>query len=140
MKARSLTKETISQLGIRETNFPEFKVGDTIAVSLRIIEGNKERVQTFEGDVISVRNNGASSTFTVRKMGAHGIAVERIIPFHSPKLELIKVVKRGVVRRAKLYYLRKRVGNHARIEEKVVAREQKKIAAVHADVAGSLAE
>jgi large subunit ribosomal protein L19 len=125
MKARSLTKETISQLGIRETTFPEFKVGDTIAVSLRIIEGAKERSQTFEGDVISFRNNGASSTFTVRKMGAHGIAVERILPFHSPKIEWIKVIKRGVVRRAKLYYLRKRIGNHARIEERVVVRDKK---------------
>lgn len=124
MKARSLTKETIASLGMRELPFPAFNVGDTIAVSLRIIEGNKERTQVFEGDVIAIRKNGASSTFTVRKIGAHGIAVERILPFHSPKIESIKVIKRGVVRRAKLYYIRKRLGNSARIQEKVTSREQ----------------
>lgn len=125
MKAQTLTKETIAQLGVRSHNFPTFSVGDTIAVSLRIIEGTKERVQVFEGDVIAINKNGASTTFTVRKIGAHNVAVERIIPFYSPKIESIKLIKQGVVRRAKLYYLRKRVGNSARIEEKIVVKGKK---------------
>lgn len=124
MKAQTLTKETIAQLGVRTHNFPTFNIGDSIAVSLRIIEGNKERLQVFEGDVIAKNNNGASSTFTVRKIGAHSIAVERIIPLNSPKIESIKVIKRGIVRRAKLYYLRDRVGNSARIKEKIVTKDK----------------
>lgn len=127
MKAQTLTKETIAQLGTRSNNFPTFNVGDTIAVSLRIIEGTKERLQVFEGDVIAINKNGASTTFTVRKIGAHNVSVERIIPFHSPKIESIKLIKQGVVRRAKLYYLRDRVGNSARIKEKIVTKNKKEI-------------
>ena len=90
-------------------NVPEFRVGDTVRVGVRIIEGKKERVQAFEGYVISKKGSGVSETFTVRKMSG-GIGVERTFPFHSPKLESITVVRKGKVRRAKLYYVRALVG------------------------------
>ncbi len=88
---------------------PEFRVGDTVNVGVRIIEGKKERVQAFEGVVISRKGSGVSETFTVRKMSS-GIGVERTFPVHSPKLESIKVVRKGKARRAKLYYARNIVG------------------------------
>ena len=88
---------------------PEFRVGDTIRVGVRIIEGKKERVQAFEGVVISRKGTGVSETFTVRKMSS-GIGVERIFPIHSPKLDSITVVRKGKARRAKLYYARNIVG------------------------------
>jgi large subunit ribosomal protein L19 len=126
MKAKKLTKETIGELGMYDRTFPDFKVGDTVAVSLRIKEGDKERVQAFEGDVIAKHKKGASSTFTVRKISDGGISVERILPFYSPLIADIKVVKQGDVRRAKLYYVRDRVGKAARIKEKVVRAADKK--------------
>jgi large subunit ribosomal protein L19 len=126
MKARKLTRETISSLGVHERNFPPFAIGDTIAVSLRIKEGDKERIQVFQGDVIARHNRGISTTFTVRKIGANNIAVERIFPYYSPKIELIKVIRKGKVRRAKLYYVRDRVGKAARIKGMVVKAEDKK--------------
>ena len=88
---------------------PEFRVGDTVRVGVRIIEGKKERVQVFEGVVISRKGAGISETFTVRKMSG-GIGVERIFPVHSPKLDSIEVVRKGKARRAKLYYVRNIVG------------------------------
>lgn len=88
---------------------PEFRVGDTVRVGVRIIEGKKERVQAFEGVVISRKGTGVSETFTVRKMSS-GIGVERIFPIHSPKLESITVIRKGKARRAKLYYARDIVG------------------------------
>lgn len=88
---------------------PEFRVGDTVRVGVRIIEGKKERVQAFEGVVIFRKGTGVSETFTVRKMSS-GIGVERIFPIHSPKLESITVVRKGKARRAKLYYARDIVG------------------------------
>ena len=84
-------------------NVPEFRVGDTVRVGVRIIEGKKERVQAFEGVVISRKGYGVSETFTVRKMSS-GVGVERIFPIHSPKLDSIEVVRKGKARRAKLYY------------------------------------
>lgn len=125
MKAQGYTKETIADLGVKQTNFPPFREGDTIAVFQRIKEGDKERVQVFEGDVIALHKRGASSTFTIRKMGAHNVAVERIIPFSSPMIKEITVIKTGDVRRAKLYYVRDRVGKASRLKEKVMTREQK---------------
>ncbi len=124
MKAKQYTKETINAIGIEDRNFPLFRVGDSIAVSQRIKEGNKERLQVFQGDVIAMRKNGASTTFTVRKIGAHGIAVERIFPYYSPLVDSIKVISRGAVRRAKLYYVRDRVGKTARLKEKTVTKKQ----------------
>ena len=88
---------------------PEFRVGDTVRVGVRIIEGKKERIQAFEGVVISRKGSGVSETFTVRKMSS-GIGVERIFPVHSPKLDSIEVVRKGKARRAKLYYVRDIVG------------------------------
>lgn len=125
MKARGLTKETILSFGLNEISFPSFNVGDTIAVSLRIKEGGKERVQVFQGDVIAMHKNGASSTFTVRKISAHSVAVERILPFYAPIIKSIDVIKRGDVRRAKLYYVRNREGKAARLKEKIITREQR---------------
>ncbi len=96
---------------------PEFRAGDTLRVAVRIKEGDKTRVQNFEGVCISVRGNGTGKTFTVRKMGANNIGVERIFPILSDSLEDITVLRRGRVRRAKLYYLRDRRGKAARIKE-----------------------
>ena len=97
-------------------NVPEFRVGDTVRVGVRIIEGKKERVQAFEGVVISRKGYGVSETFTVRKMSS-GVGVERIFPIHSPKIAGITVIRRGKVRRAKLTFLKDRVGGY-RIKEK----------------------
>jgi len=125
MKAKKFTKETINQLGMYERNFAEFNSGDTIIISQRIKEGEKERIQTFQGDVISINMNGSSSTFTVRKIGANSVSVERIFPYYSPLIESIKLVRQGKVRRAKLYYVRDRLGKSARIEERILTKEQK---------------
>jgi large subunit ribosomal protein L19 len=96
---------------------PEFDAGDTVRVNVRVREGEKERTQAFEGVCIAKKGSGATETFTVRKVSA-GIGVERVFPLHSPMLESIQVVRRGRVRRAKLYYLRARKGKAARIREK----------------------
>lgn len=117
MKAKNLTKETVRDVGVAPRNFPKFDVGDRIAVSVRIKEGDKERLQVFEGDVIAMKNNGISSTFTVRKMSTNAVAVERIFPYYAPIIADIKFVRKGKVRRAKLYYVRDRVGKAARITE-----------------------
>jgi large subunit ribosomal protein L19 len=124
MKTQAYTKETITQLGMTKTKYPEFRAGDTIAVHQRIKEGDKERIQIFEGDVIKIKKSGASSTFTVRKM-SDGVAVERIFPFYSSLIKKIELIKTGDVRRAKLYYVRDRLGKSARIDEKIMTREQK---------------
>lgn len=102
--------------GLRD-DVPEFRPGDTVRVSVRVREGEKERLQAFEGVCIGRRGAGVSETFTVRKISS-GIGVERIFPLHSPNLADIKVVRRGKVRRAKLYYLRKLSGKAARIQER----------------------
>ena len=102
--ANVIDKITAKQLN---PNVPEFRVGDTVRVDVKIIEGNKERIQAFEGIVVSRKSGGVSETFTVRKMSA-GIGVERIFPIHSPNIASIEVVKKGKVRRAKLYFLRTR--------------------------------
>ena len=106
----------IEQQQIKQ-DVPEFNVGDNVKVHYRITEGNRERIQVFQGDVI--RRQGASNreTFTVRKISC-SIGVERTFPVHSPKIERIEVVRQGDVRRAKLYYLRKKVGKAAKIKEK----------------------
>ena len=98
------------------TDIPQFKAGDTIAVHYKVVEGNKERVQIFEGVVIRVNGGGIAKTFTIRKISS-GIGVERIIPVNSPKIEKIDVLKIGRVRRSKLYYLRGLSGKKARIKE-----------------------
>jgi large subunit ribosomal protein L19 len=99
-------------------NIPQFAPGDTIVVSVKVKEGNRERLQAFEGVCIAIRNRGLNSAFTVRKI-SHGTGVERVFQTHSPLIESIKVKRRGDVRRAKLYYLRGREGKSARIREKL---------------------
>lgn len=101
-------------------NFPNFQAGDTISVTIKIKEGNKERPQTFSGVVIQRRGTGATETFTVRKMSG-GVGVERIFPFNSPFIETIEVNKRGKVRRARIFYLRKLTGKASRIQERKTA-------------------
>jgi large subunit ribosomal protein L19 len=98
-------------------DLPSFSAGDTIKVHVKIREGEKERIQVFQGVVISKRNNGAQSTFTVRKI-SYGVGVERVFPAHSPFIDQIEVITKGRVRRAKIYYLRKLRGKAARIKEK----------------------
>lgn len=97
---------------------PEFGPGDTVRVDIRIKEGKRERIQVFEGVVIKRQNGGIRETFTVRKM-SFGVGVEKILPIHSPLVENVKVVRRGKVRRAKLNYLRDRVGKAAKVKERI---------------------
>lgn len=97
-------------------DIPQFRPGDTLRLDVKVIEGNKERIQQFEGVCIRRQNSGIRETFTLRRM-SYGVGVERTFPVHSPKLAKIQVVRRGKVRRAKLYYLRERTGKAARIKE-----------------------
>jgi len=103
------------------SEIPEFRVGDTVAVHVRVIEGDKERIQVFEGVCIKFNGSGISKTFTVRKV-THGVGVERIFPFHSPRIAELKLIRKGHIRRSKLYYLRDLRGKAARIKEKAVTR------------------
>lgn len=109
---REITQEHL------KSDIPAFRPGDTVKVHLKVIEGQRERIQVFEGVVIKRRGTGVSETFTVRKV-SYGVGVERTLPLHSPKIDKIDVVRRGRVRRAKLYYLRSRVGKAARIREAI---------------------
>ena len=115
MSAQDIIK-SIEDAQLREV--AEFKTGDTVKVHAKVKEGNRERVQIFEGTVIKRQNGGARETFTVRKQ-ASGVGVEKTWPVHSPIIEKIEVVRRGKVRRAKLYYLRDRVGKAAKVKERV---------------------
>jgi len=110
-KVKEITEEQ------QRTDLPVFNTGDRIKVHVRVIEGNKERIQPFEGDVISMRGDGNNKTFTVRKISS-GVGVERIFPYNSPKIAKIDMIREGKVRRAKLYYLRKLSGKAARIKAK----------------------
>jgi len=103
-------------------NVAEFSVGDLVRVHNKIVEGTRERIQVFEGTVIKRQNGGLRETFTVRKMSGK-IGVEKTWPVHSPRVEKIEVVRRGVIRRAKLFYLRDRVGKRAKIKELIVAKK-----------------
>jgi large subunit ribosomal protein L19 len=106
------------EAALTERKIPEFSTGDTVVVQVRVKEGNRERLQAYEGVVIAKRNRGANSSFTVRKI-SHGEGVERVFPTYSPTVAEIKIKRRGDVRRGKLYYLRDRSGKSARIREKV---------------------
>jgi len=110
---------TIDRVQAKLLNKPEFDfgVGDTVRIIVRIVEGAKEREQAFQGVVIQQKGSGAGETFTVRKISS-GVGVERVFPIHSPNIKSVKVVRRGHVRRAKLYYLRERIGKAARIKER----------------------
>jgi len=111
----TLNKEQIAKVGAK---MPEFAPGDTLRVNVKVIEGTRERVQAFEGVCIARKNAGVNSSFTVRKI-SYGEGVERVFPLHSPRIASVELVRRGAVRRAKLYYLRGRRGKSARIAEKI---------------------
>ena len=104
----------ISESSMKE-NVPSFNIGDTIKVHVKIKEGDKSRIQVFEGTIIAKKHGGISETFTVRRV-AHGVGIERVFPVHSPAVDKVEIVRRGVVRRAKLYYLRGRVGKAAKVK------------------------
>lgn len=103
------------------TDLPKLQVGDYIKVHAKIIEGTRERIQVFEGTVIGIKGSGLKETFTVRRV-SYGVGVERIFPVNSPRIDHIEVVRKGVVRRAKLYYLRDRVGKAAKIKERLISK------------------
>ncbi|MDL2218825.1 50S ribosomal protein L19 [Ruminococcaceae bacterium OttesenSCG-928-O06] len=107
----------ISQ-GSLKPEVPKFNIGDTVRVSVRIKEGERERIQVFEGTVIAKKHGGISETFTVRRF-SYGVGVERVFPIHSPLVEKVEVVRKGKVRRAKLYYLRERTGKAAKVKQKL---------------------
>lgn len=113
-----MDKLTLAEQSLINDNYPEFKTGDTINVHYLVREGDKERVQKFEGLVISRSGSGANKTFMVRKISEGNVGVERIFPLHSPFIDKIKLVKQGDIKRSKLYYLRDRQGKAARIKEK----------------------
>lgn len=105
----------IAQDSMKE-NAPKFQIGDTVKVAVKIREGSRERIQMFEGTVIAMKGSGISETFTVRRL-SYGVGIERVFPLHSPNVEKVEVVRSGKVRRAKLYYLRDRVGKAAKVKE-----------------------
>ena len=100
----------------KKANVPTVAIGDTVKVHLKVKEGNRERIQIFEGTVIAKKHGGIEETFTVRRL-SYGIGVEKVFPVHAPSIEKVEVVRHGKVRRAKLYYLRKRVGKAAKVKE-----------------------
>ncbi len=107
--------DAINQENLKQS-VPEFAVGDTVKVMVKVIEGDRERLQAFEGIVIARKNGGISETFTVRRL-SFGVGVEKTFPIHSPKVTDIQVIRKGKVRRAKLYYLRERTGKAAKVKE-----------------------
>ena len=107
--------DTIEKEGMR-TDLPEIAIGDQVKVFVKVVEGNRERLQSYEGIVIAKKNGGIPETFTVRRV-TYGVGVERTFPMHSPKIDHIEVVRHGKVRRAKLYYLRERTGKAAKLKE-----------------------
>jgi len=128
---RTLGEEIQMNAVIREietaqlkASVPAFKVGDTVRVHGKIVEGTKERIQVFEGVVIKRQNGGVRETFTVRRLSS-GIGVEKTWPLHSPRVENVEVVRRGVVRRAKLFYLRDRIGKAAKVKEEIYKKDKK---------------
>jgi large subunit ribosomal protein L19 len=115
--------KTIEAEQLKEGN-ENFSIGDTVKVNYKIIEGKTERIQAYEGVVIALNNSGVGRTATVRKI-SYGVGVERVFPLHSPKVDSIQVIRRGKVRRAKLYYLRDRVGKAAKVKELIVSKKKK---------------
>ena len=113
--------KTLEQEQMR-TDLPVLSIGDHVRVHLKVKEGNRERIQVFEGTVIAKKGSGLKETFTVRRV-SYGVGVERTIPVHSPKIDRIEIVRKGKIRRAKLYYLRERVGKAAKVKEKLQAKE-----------------
>src|ERR671929_1523508 len=116
----TMSQEILNEIENRQfkSDLPEFRVGDTVRVGVRVVEGNRERVQEFEGVVIRRRSSGINENFTLRRIASHGIGVERTFLLHSPRLDSLKVMRQGKVRRSKLYYLRGLTGKAARIKER----------------------
>ena len=112
---RELEKEQL------RSDLPKLEIGDTVRVYVKVVEGNRERLQNFEGIVIKMQGGGIRKTFTVRRI-SYGVGVERTFPYHSPRIGRIEVVRHGVGRRAKLYYLRERTGKAAKIKERIVTK------------------
>lgn len=112
---RELEKEQL------RSDLPKLEIGDTVRVYVKVVEGNRERLQNFEGIGIKMQGGGIRKTFTVRRI-SYGVGVERTFPYHSPRIGRIEVVRHGVVRRAKLYYLRERTGKAAKIKERIVTK------------------
>jgi large subunit ribosomal protein L19 len=125
-----VTVDMIEETHLKK-NLPAFRVGDQVRVTLKIVEGESERLQAFEGTVIRISGHGLSKMFTVRKI-SFGIGVERMIPMHSPRIEKIDVLRSGHVRRSRLYFLRARTGKAARLDEKVDRRDEVNVAPVAA--------
>ena len=115
---RELEKEQL------RSDLPKLEIGDTVRVFVKVVEGNRERLQNFEGIVIKQQGGGIRQSFTVRRV-SYGVGVERTFPYHSPRIGRIEVVRHGKVRRAKLYYLRNRVGKAAKVVERIVSKESK---------------
>ncbi len=103
------------------TDITKPEIGDYVKVHLKVVEGSRKRIQIFEGTVIAIKGTGLKETFTVRRL-SYGVGVEKVLPIHSPKIEKIEIVRKGKVRRAKLFYLRDRVGKSARVKEKIVSK------------------
>jgi len=114
----NLVESLNRQMAKPNPNIPELHTGDTVRVYVRIVEGERERVQPFQGTIISASKGGVNATFTVRRIASHGIGVERIFLLHSPRVEKVEVLRRSKVRRAQLYYLRDRRGKAARLKER----------------------
>lgn len=106
-----------------KSELPAFQVGDTVRVSFKIVEGKTERVQAYEGLVIAIKNAGIGKTFTVRK-NSYGVGVERVFPINSPRVEKVDVIRRGKVRRAKLYYIRTKIGKKSKVKELIVSKKE----------------
>ena len=113
----------VQHKGLKD-NIPKFSAGDTIRVHVKIVEGGKQRIQPFEGTVIARKHSGINETFTVRRI-SYGEGVERTFLLHSPSTEKIEVVRTGIVKRAKLYYLRKKIGKKTKVEEKITTEQQR---------------
>lgn len=103
------------------TDITKPEIGDYVKVHLKVVEGSRKRIQIFEGTVIAIKGTGLKETFTVRRL-SYGVGVEKVLPIHSPKIDNIEIVRKGKVRRAKLFYLRDRVGKSARVKEKIVSK------------------
>jgi len=103
------------------TDLPKLDIGDYLKVSLKVTEGARERLQLFEGTLIAMKGSGITETFTVRRL-SHGVGVEKVLPYHSPIIDNIQVIRKGKVRRAKLFYLRNRVGKAAKVREKIISK------------------
>ncbi|MGB6977142.1 MAG: 50S ribosomal protein L19 [Gammaproteobacteria bacterium] len=117
---------------IQAKKLPDFRTGDTVIVQVKVKEGNRERLQAFEGVVIAIRSRGFNSSFTVRKI-SHGEGVERVFPFYSPTVDSVQVVRKGHVRKAKLYHLRELSGRQARIKEKISQKTQEKLEEINTE-------